>query len=144
MSKHYEDWADWAGDHPQQAEEDLRKQREKEAARAEARWQEHMNIVRNSTIQDRDGADSAALYAKERREREAETAEDIEAFKAMQPIRIVDSALYERLEAAQEVCQHTEVYETGHCADCGYEVEGFEPTDAQIFAHYGQTKETAA
>lgn len=116
MSKHYEDWADWAGDNTRQAEEDLRKQREKEEARAEARWQEHMNIVRNSTIQDRDGADSAALYAKERRE----------------------------ANALQDVCQHTEVYSTGHCADCGDEVEGFEPTDAQIFAHYGQTKETAA
>jgi hypothetical protein len=41
-------------------------------------------------------------------------------------------------------CGHTEVYATGHCADCGHEVEGFEPTDAQIFAHHGQTKETAA
>ena len=28
MSK-YEDWTDWAGDHPQQAEEDLRKERER-------------------------------------------------------------------------------------------------------------------
>lgn len=29
MSNHYEDWADWAGDHPQQAEADLRAEREK-------------------------------------------------------------------------------------------------------------------
>lgn len=41
-----------------------------------------------------------------------------------------------------EVCQHTEVYSTGHCADCEEPVEGFEPTDAEIFAHYGQTKIT--
>ena len=44
----------------------------------------------------------------------------------------------------QDVCQHTEMYATGHCADCGDEVEGFEPTDAEIFAHHGQTKEKAA
>lgn len=24
MSKHYEDWADWAGDHPEQAEAELK------------------------------------------------------------------------------------------------------------------------
>lgn len=41
------------------------------------------------------------------------------------------------------VCQHTEVYSTGHCADCGEPIPDFEPTDAQIFAHYGQTKEVA-
>lgn len=46
-------------------------------------------------------------------------------------------------DPANDECQHTEVYATGHCADCGAEVEGFEPTDAQIFACYGQTKETA-
>ena len=42
----------------------------------------------------------------------------------------------------QELCQHTEVYSTGHCADCGEPVPDFEPTDAQIFARYGQTKTT--
>jgi hypothetical protein len=29
MSTHYEDWADWAGDHPQEAEADLRAERVK-------------------------------------------------------------------------------------------------------------------
>ena len=29
MSTKYEDWTDWAGDHPQEAEEDLRKERER-------------------------------------------------------------------------------------------------------------------
>ena len=29
----YEDWTDWAGDHPQEAEEDLRKERERAGAR---------------------------------------------------------------------------------------------------------------
>jgi RNA polymerase-binding transcription factor DksA len=111
MSNHYEDWADWAGDNTRQAEEDLRKERERNE-----RWEEHKRLAERSTIEDRDGADSAALYAKERREREA---------------------------ALQEVCQHTEVYSTGHCADCGEPIPDFEPTDAQIFAHYGQTKEVA-
>jgi hypothetical protein len=32
MGSQYEDWADWAGDHPEQAEADLRAQREKAEA----------------------------------------------------------------------------------------------------------------
>lgn len=33
-------------------------------------------------------------------------------------------------------CGHTEIYPTGHCADCGEEVEGFEPDDVQIPGAY--------
>lgn len=87
------DWADWAGDNPVEAEEQLRKERE----RAEA------------------------SYA-----------------------RVIRAGLMEPAPVAEEEpCGHTEVYATGHCADCGEPVPGFEPTDAQIFACYGQTKEVA-
>jgi hypothetical protein len=59
--------------------------------------------------------------------------------------RVIRAGLTEPAPVVEdEPCEHTEVYATGHCADCGAEVEGFEPADAQIFAQYGQTKETAA
>lgn len=35
MSTNYEDWTDWAGDHPEQAEADLRAKREKDERRAD-------------------------------------------------------------------------------------------------------------
>lgn len=108
MSK-YEDWADWAGDNSQQAEADLRAERERNE-----RWAEHKRLAERSTIPDRDGAESAALYAKERREREA-----------------------------LAVCGHTEAYSNGHCADCGVPIEDFEPSDAQIPGTYEIRKAAA-
>jgi len=41
-------------------------------------------------------------------------------------------------------CDHHDVDNQGVCLDCEQPVEGWEPTDAQIFAQYGQTKEVAA
>jgi hypothetical protein len=103
MAKRYMDWADWAGDHPEQAEAELKAKREKAARQ----WAEHKLLVARSTIEDRDGADSAAMYAAERR----------------------------------TSCGHEDLDNQGVCANCGREVEGWEPTDAQIFAQYGQTME---
>ena len=67
----YTDWADWAGDHPEQAEADLRKDR------------------------------------------------------------------------PEETCEHAEADNQGVCENCGIEVEGWEPDDAQLLTQYG-TKEPAA
>lgn len=69
MSKHYEDWADWAGDHPEQAEAEL---------------------------------------------------------------KLIDTM----------DCEHAEVSPSGYCENCGIEVEGFEPDDAQLLTQSG-TKEPA-
>jgi len=93
MSKQYEDWADWAGDHHEEAQAELRKQRE---------WAEHRRIAARANILDRDGADSAAMYAAER-----------------------------------ETCEHAEVSPSGYCANCGIEVEGWEPDDAQLLTQFG-------
>jgi len=41
-------------------------------------------------------------------------------------------------------CEHPDVDSQGVCLDCEQPVEGWEPNDAQIFAHYGQSKEIAA
>lgn len=41
-------------------------------------------------------------------------------------------------------CEHPAIDNQGVCQDCEQPVEGWEPNDAQIFAHYGQTKEIAA
>ena len=106
------DWTDWAGDNPVEAEEELAEER-----RRRERYEEHKRLAARSSIPDRDGYESAAQYAKERRERGA---------------------------AAAEPCGHTEVYSNGYCADCEEPVPDFEPGDAAIFAHYGQTKECAA
>jgi len=67
----YTDWADWAGDHPEQAEAELRKDR------------------------------------------------------------------------PEETCEHAEVDNQGVCENCGDEVEGWEPNDAQLLTQFG-TKEPAA
>ena len=40
-------------------------------------------------------------------------------------------------------CDHHDVDNQAVCLDCEQPVEGWEPTDAQIFAQYGQTKEVA-
>jgi len=71
MSTKYEDWTDWAGDHPEQVEADLRER----ATKLEARLAEHRNLTRQP-IEDRDGADSAALYAAERRSCEHEAVDN--------------------------------------------------------------------
>ena len=42
-----------------------------------------------------------------------------------------------------EQCEHTEVDYIGYCANCGIEVEGWEPDDAQLLTQFG-TKEPAA
>lgn len=76
MSKHYEDWADWAGDHHEEVEAERRKAR-------------LLHFV-----------------------------PDLE-------------------------CEHAEVSPSGYCENCGIEVEGFEPDDAQLLVQSG-TKEPAA
>lgn len=87
MSNDNVTWVDWADDHPEEA----------------ARWEEQRRLAAQP-IEDRDGADSAAMYAAERQQ-----------------------------------CEHEDVDNQGVCRNCGDEIEGWEPTDAQIFAQYGQT-----
>ena len=45
MSAQYEDWADWAGDHPEQAEADLRRDREAADRKAEAAIAARLKLV---------------------------------------------------------------------------------------------------
>lgn len=99
MSKHYADWNDWAGDHPEQAERDLGRIT-------------HME-------------DPCENYG--------------HSFSLASPT--CDLCMAERPTVE---CEHTEVYSTGHCADCGTEVEGFEPSDAQIPGTYDIGKAAAA
>lgn len=94
---HTKTWTDWADDNPEQAEADLR----------ERQWAEHKRLAAQA-IPDRDGADSAAMYAAERTS-----------------------------------CEHEDVA-GGWCQNCGDAIEDWEPTDAEIFAHYGQTMEPRA
>lgn len=89
MSKHYEDWADWAGDHPEQAEADLRKEAEASFAR----------VVRAG---------------------------------------LLEPSYVAPIEDA--TCEHAEADTQGVCEDCGSEVEGWEPDDAQLLTQTG-TKE---
>jgi hypothetical protein len=44
----------------------------------------------------------------------------------------------------REQCEHEDVDNQGVCQNCGDEIEGWEPSDAQIFAQYGQTMEPRA
>lgn len=48
----------------------------------------------------------------------------------------------------RESCEHEDVQVNRDnetvCQNCGDNLGNFEPTDAQIFAHYGQTKELKA
>lgn len=44
----------------------------------------------------------------------------------------------------RESCEHEAVDNQGVCENCGDEIEGWEPSDAQIFAQYGQTMEPRA
>lgn len=119
------DWTDWAGDNPVEAEEQLRKERERNE-----RWAEHKRIADRANIPDRDGADSAALYAKERREREHN-------------LSCAKDTGYTAVTQPEEVCPHDNPDNDYECQDCGATIEGWEPNDTQIFAHYGQTKEVA-
>lgn len=41
-------------------------------------------------------------------------------------------------------CEHEDVDNQGTCQNCLEEVEGWEPSDAQIFASYGQSMDYAA
>jgi hypothetical protein len=41
----------------------------------------------------------------------------------------------------REQCEHEDVNNQGECENCGTQIPDWEPTDAQIFAWYGQTKE---
>lgn len=99
MSTHYEDWTDWAGDHPQEVEAELRAEREK----AEASF---ARAIRAGLLQSASG----------------------------ETVSLGDFTQY------ADDCEHAEVSNQGVCTDCGDEVEGWEPSDAQIFAQYGQTK----
>lgn len=38
-------------------------------------------------------------------------------------------------------CEHPDISSQGVCLDCEQPVPNWEPNDAQIFAHFGQTKE---
>jgi len=42
-----------------------------------------------------------------------------------------------------ETCEHAEVNNQGVCENCGDEIEGWEPDDAQLLVQFG-TKEPAA
>jgi methionyl-tRNA synthetase len=44
----------------------------------------------------------------------------------------------------REQCEHEDVDNQGVCQNCGDEIEDWEPSDAQIFAQYGQTMEPRA
>lgn len=48
------------------------------------------------------------------------------------------------LTPPEEACEHPDVDNQGVCMDCGEEIENWEPTDAQIFACYGETMEPRA
>lgn len=41
-------------------------------------------------------------------------------------------------------CEHEDADNQGVCQNCGDDIEGWEPTDAQIFAQHGQTMEPRA
>ena len=45
MTAQYEDWADWAGDHPEQAEADLRRDRERADRKAEAEIAARLKLI---------------------------------------------------------------------------------------------------
>jgi len=49
----------------------------------------------------------------------------------------------ERRAKLVEQCEHAEVSPSGYCENCGTEVEGWEPDDAQLLVQSG-TKEPAA
>lgn len=104
MAKRYMDWTDWAGDNTELAEAELRAEREKRAQQ----WAEHWRLA-TQPIPDRDGYESAAMYAAERIS-----------------------------------CEHEDVDNQGVCQNCNTEIEDWEPSDAQIFAQYGQTMEPRA
>ena len=80
MGKNYEDWADWAGDNPEQAEAQLKAE------------QQINDLFHDFTEGD---------------------------------------------------CEHAEVDTQGVCEDCGIEVPGWEPDDAQLLTQTG-TKEPVA
>jgi len=86
MSNHYEDWTEWASDHPAQA--------------AAESWNRSKAKALNISA-------SGIDYTE------------------------------------PEECEHDNPDNDYECVDCGARIEGWEPTDSQIFAHYGQTKEVA-
>jgi hypothetical protein len=49
----------------------------------------------------------------------------------------------ERRKARIEQCEHAEIDNQGVCENCGIEVEGWEPDDAQLLTQFG-TKVPAA
>ena len=98
------DWTDWAGDNPVEAEKQLAEER-----RRQERWEEHKRLAERSNIPDRDGHDSAAMYAKERRDE----------------------------PNCGGNCAHDDVDNQGVCVDCGIEVEGWEPDEQQLDQHHG-------
>lgn len=46
---------------------------------------------------------------------------------------------YNATPIVRESCEHEDV-SGGWCTNCGDAIQDWEPTDAEIFAHYGQTK----
>jgi len=50
---------------------------------------------------------------------------------------------YEATPIVREQCGHEDVA-GGWCQNCGDAIEDWEPSDAQIFAQYGQTMEPRA
>lgn len=113
MTQQYEDWTDWAGDHPEQAEADLRA-----AAAREERYAEHRRLAAQ-TIPDRDGADSARLHSIERKAREAAAA------------------------AGPRCSTEGHEYNFGICLDCEQVDPAFEPDDGQIPGTYEIQKAAA-
>jgi hypothetical protein len=135
MTKHYEDWADWAGDHPEQAEADLRRDRERAVAlhplatplpaggypHNPERLAEHRRLAEQATP-DRDGNDSARMYSIERTASEAAAASD-------------------------PTCEtEGHEYSFGICLDCNHVDPAFEPDDDLITRDYlrGYDKQAAA
>lgn len=51
---------------------------------------------------------------------------------------------YETSPIIREQCEHEDTDNQGVCQNCGDDVEGWEPSDAMIFAQYGQTMDYAA
>lgn len=110
MSKRYMDWTDWAGDNPELAEAELRAERE----RAEASF---ARVIRAGLLQ------SAAQYALSEDELVASEAKE--------------KVIFDYFEEEDEPCEHEDIDNQGVCTNCGDEVEGWEPDEAQLDQHYG-------
>lgn len=107
MSKHYEDWADWAGDHPEEAEAERR---------AEARKMLEREVAALK-------AEREAMGQKTRAEMLVELQKDFSCAKIE--------------GYSMDSCEHAEVSPSGYCENCGMPVMDWEPDDAQLLTQSG-------